>query len=233
MNGALVIVDPAGLDAYIACYGGMHYHKMIDACQQINLNQLAGNALVEVWDWGCGPGIATYALLDEMQSCGVSTENIARLVLIDSSGCAVRRAFELLSRDWPNFFTHASVHRIEADLSQLRDTVLPTNRLTIKLHLLSNVLDLEGLDVQRFGSFVQQTFSGTNIFLMVSPANARADSQITSFCRTVMYGKRVEYNRIRQAALLRRVYQVWPENQRGFVALYPITRYERLLGVTL
>ena len=68
-HGKKVLQTENELNAYIAAYGEMHIVKCRAALQNFpfdNLNMYS----YEIFDWGCGQGLATLTLLDMLQDRG-------------------------------------------------------------------------------------------------------------------------------------------------------------------
>ena len=62
-HGRRVLQTEDELNAYIAAYGEMHIIKCRAAMQNFPFDELE-NYSFEIFDWGCGQGLATLVLLD-------------------------------------------------------------------------------------------------------------------------------------------------------------------------
>lgn len=183
-KGVAILTSQQDVDAYLACYGQMHYAKLEDSVSRIDVTTLAAQPL-EIWDWGCGVGIGLFSLLDKFTRFHIPTDRIFRVVLLDPSDAMRTRALSYVAQRYAWLYATASVHASARSFAQVTPGFLPTAAFAAKLHILSNVIDIPGLDVHAFATTITGMFRGLNKFLLVSPANARVSDGIDRFSAVV------------------------------------------------
>ena len=176
-RGTGILDDEVHLNMYLRCFGKMHKAKLDTAfgCIPEDID-LFSNEL-EIYDWGCGQGIATICLLDFLKSKNVSYK-IKGIHLIEPSKEAVKRACDVIECIDSNI-SLTTTTKVFDELKQ-EDFVSST---ATKLHLFSNILDVDSFDLARFIHLFQQSFSGTNYFVCVGPYysnNRRVDEFIAA-----------------------------------------------------
>lgn len=229
-NGVPVFTDAGDLDAYLTAYGHMHYHKLADALQRSSIVTLAATAF-ELWDWGCGCGIGTFAVLDRLAEVQVNTRNLFRVVMIDPSRVALDRAITDMQTRYGYVMRTASLHRMLYRFDQITNGFAPTAPFANKLHILSNVVDLATVDIGMLATTLAQMFSGFNSFVIVSPANNRAGDRCEQFSEAIRVRATSFEMFDRDDSIRRQIYQMFPRP--AAYRQYAITRRERQINATL
>ena len=175
-HGTSILGDTQSLDCYLAAYGHMHWHKLeytftefFKRCK----NRPDIQQGYELLDWGCGQGLASLAFLDFLSRRQASPRP-TRLTLVEPSAAALQRACS---------FLRAHV----ADLPPLRlcKRWLPTRsaepqEISAKdvsaicptlVHLFSNVLDMNALDLKRLATFLA-SLPACHYILAVGPCHS-------------------------------------------------------------
>lgn len=183
-RGTGILDDEVHLNMYLRCFGKMHKAKLDTAfgCIPADIG-LFSNEL-EIYDWGCGQGIATICLLDYLKSKNVSYK-IKGVHLIEPSKEAVKRANDVIECIDSNISVTTTT-KVFDELKQ--EDFVPST--TMKLHLFSNILDVDSFDLARFIHLFQQSFSGTNYFVCVGPYysnNRRVDEFIAATAPDSMF----------------------------------------------
>ena len=96
---------------------------------------------VEIIDYGCGQGLASFLFLEEFYSD--FKKGISKIKLIEPSSLALKRARIISQRYSPNI-----VH-INKKLDDLETKDLETDQSLWKIHLFSNILDVNNFDVDK------------------------------------------------------------------------------------
>ena len=174
VRGTAILDDEPHLNKYLQCYGAMHKAKLDEAFSRLpHINELFAED-IELYDWGCGQGIATICLLDYLRSCKIS-HRIKRINLIEPSGAALNRAKDILS--CYNESRGVELRIVQKKFDEL--IVSDVDSLNCrKLHLFSNILDVASFDLAKFTRLFQQSQKGGNYIVCVGPLNAgyrRAD----------------------------------------------------------
>lgn len=163
-SGTALIQTPAQATAYLAAYGHMHRLKLISAFDALFSQLKPGRQQLDVIDWGCGQGLASGVLLDYVGQHRLALTP-ARFTLIEPSALALSRAADHLS-----LLTSAPVRRLLHTADGLPNALLTTDPAKVKLHLFSNLLDMEVVNYAMIARTIKTTQTGQNWFVCVSPA---------------------------------------------------------------
>lgn len=183
-RGTGILDDEAHLNMYLRSFGKMHKAKLDEAFAKIPDTARFFSDDVEIYDWGCGQGTATICLLDYLASKNIH-HNITEVNLIEPSVAATRRAKEIVSC-FDNNITINVINKVFDDLTE--NDFCRSNKK--KLHLFSNILDVDSFDCARFTLLFQKVFNGSNFFICVGPYysnNKRVDEFIAATNPDVMY----------------------------------------------
>ena len=169
-RGVKVLTEPNQLIAYMNSFGKMHYAKIISAIAVVPSNIFLED--IEIYDWGCGQGLASYILLEQ------NPQIKPNITLIEPSELALKRA----SLHVNMFVPKSNITTINKDIDSLNHKDFNTNSLSIKVHLFSNILDIDLFSMTNLIQLVKQSFSGTNYFICVSPyVNIAKTNRLTNF----------------------------------------------------
>lgn len=179
LRGVKIIDEPFQLFSYLNSYGPMHYKKLITSFEY--LPEYIFNKNPHCIDWGCGQGMASMTLLEYLNDNQI-TQSISQITLIEPSQIALKRASLHVSK-----FTNNTkiINTINKDLDSLVDKdFLKDNKM--RIHLFSNVLDMDVFSMSKLIELIKANFSGENYFLCVSPyitdlKTARIDSFVNAF----------------------------------------------------
>lgn len=179
-RGVKVLKEEAQLYSYINSYGNMHEAKMLSALQQLPLEELNGEN-IEITDWACGQGLASIIFREYIESHSINVNN-RNIVLIEPSEIALRRA----ALNVKHFDGQCQVKTILKDIDSITNEDLNCDSNTIKIHLFSNILDVDGFSMAHLISIIEQTQKGVNYFVCVSPyitdaKTARIDGFVQHF----------------------------------------------------
>ena len=175
-RGTGILDDDDHLNMYLRSFGKMHKAKLDTAFNCIqNPSEVFGTP-IEIYDWGCGQGTATVCLLDFLKSKKIVAD-IRSINLIEPSAAAVDRASKVIS-----CYGNYTVNTIVKEFDPLKvEDITPSTFL--KVHLFSNILDVDAFDLAKFIHFFQQSFNGENYFICVGPYysnNKRVDEFIAA-----------------------------------------------------
>ena len=174
VRGTAILDDEPHLNKYLQCYGAMHKAKLDEAFSRLpHINELFAED-IELYDWGCGQGIATICLLDYLRSCKI-VHHFKRINLIEPSGAALNRTKDILS--CYNESREVELRIVQKKFDELNVSDVDSLNCR-KLHLFSNILDVASFDLAKFTQLFQQSQKGGNYIVCVGPLNAgyrRAD----------------------------------------------------------
>lgn len=182
-RGINILDDEMHLNMYLRSFGKMHKAKLDTAFTCLPDISSIFSEEIEVYDWGCGQGIASICLLDFLRSKKIA-HSIVAVNLIEPSVSATQRAREVLSR-YEDIRVNV-VNKVFDDLDE-QDFVRSNHR---KLHLFSNILDVDAFDLAQFTHLFQKSFFGSNYFICVGPYyfnNKRVDEFIAATSPDDMY----------------------------------------------
>ena len=175
-RGTGILDDDDHLNMYLRSFGKMHKAKLDAAFNCIhNPSELFGSP-VEIYDWGCGQGTATVCLLDFLKANRIAAD-IRSINLIEPSAAAVDRASKVIS-----CYGSYTINTVVKEFDPLNTEDI-TPSAFLKIHLFSNILDVDAFDLAKFIHFFQQSFTGDNYFICVGPYysnNKRVDEFIAA-----------------------------------------------------
>ena len=183
-RGTGILDDEAHLNMYLRSFGKMHQAKLNTAFDCLPDLPSIFQEELEVYDWGCGQGTASICLLDYLKKNRIA-HNIKSMSLIDPSSHATRRAKDVIECYGISF----QIHQINKGFDDLETADFEISNCK-KLHLFSNILDVEGFDLARFTLLFQNLFSGDNHFVCVGPFysnNRRVDDFIAAIAPDEMF----------------------------------------------
>ena len=180
-HGIAVLTTEEQCSAYLASYGEMHYKKLNRALDESEFPYRIINDGVEIYDWGCGQGIGTVAVIERLRQRGLLS-NLKKVTLEEPSNVARQRALLHVSQaigeqeieivDVPYY--------LPSDYSDNHNSITEIDvQQPCAIHIFSNILDIETVSLKGVSKLI--TSSGTqHVVLCVGPAN-RNESRINTF----------------------------------------------------
>ena len=139
---------------------------------------------VEIFDWGCGQGTATICLLDFLKEKHI-VPNIKQIYLVDPSSAATERAVNVIKC----FNLSYRIKTVTKKFNSLETNDFKKTS-TRKIHLFSNILDVETIDLEKFIRLFQSSFGNDNYFICVGPYysnNKRVDDFVAATDPDIIY----------------------------------------------
>lgn len=184
-HGRAILETEEQCSAYMAAYGRMHRHKLDYALDKA---QDKGNFPydilrngVEIFDWGCGQGIGSLAIIEHLRNEGLIS-CLKKVTLEEPSNVARSRAVlhvkQALGADSSTLVEVFSEY-LPSDTSftntiQSIEVIQPC-----AIHIFSNILDIESVSLKGVSKLI--TSSGVkHIVLCIGPANLN-ESRINAF----------------------------------------------------
>ena len=179
-RGVAILEQEEQLFSYMKSYGLMHKAKLLSAFSNFPFNEIRDKN-IEIYDWSCGQGLASIVLLEYLEEKGVVLE-IDRVTLIEPSEIALKRA----SLHVKHFDSEVRIRTILKDMDSLEIADVSGIDGSVKLHLFSNILDVEAYSMQHLIDTIKQGVRGNNYMVCVSPyisdiKTARFDSFVNGF----------------------------------------------------
>lgn len=184
-HGKAILETEEQCDAYMAAYGNMHREKAFRALTSTEFPYELIDKDFEVYDWGCGQGIGTIALIEKLHQRNL-LELLQKITLLEPSFIARHRA--ALNVNTILFGKDCFEVNIQCDSRYLPSNDPNANNCInhikatcpIVIHLFSNVLDIESVNLKGVSQLI--TSSGSrHIVLCIGPANLN-ESRINTFC---------------------------------------------------
>ena len=182
-RGKVVLDDDDHLNMYLHSFGKMHKAKLDMAFNSMHSADVFGEE-VEIFDWGCGQGTATICLLDFLKEKHI-VPNIKQIYLVDPSSAATERAVNVIKC----FNLSYRIKTVTKDFNSLETSDFKKTG-TRKIHLFSNILDVEAFDLANFIRLFQSSFGNDNYFICVGPYysnNKRVDEFVAATNPDIIY----------------------------------------------
>ncbi len=179
-RGVAILEQEEQLFSYMKSYGLMHKAKLLAAFSNFPFNEIRDNN-IEIYDWSCGQGLASIVLLEYLMDNNIVLK-INRVTLIEPSEIALKRA----SLHVKHFDSEVRIRTILKDMDSLEIADVSGIDGSVKLHLFSNILDVEAYSMQHLIDTIKQGVRGNNYMVCVSPyisdiKTARFDSFVNGF----------------------------------------------------
>lgn len=179
-RGVAILEQEEQLFSYMKSYGLMHKAKLLSAFSNFPFNEIRDNN-IEIYDWSCGQGLASIVLLEYLMDNNIVLK-INRVTLIEPSEIALKRA----SLHVKHFDSEVRIRTILKDMDSLEIADVSGIDGSVKLHLFSNILDVEAYSMQHLIDTIKQGVRGNNYMVCVSPyisdiKTARFDSFVNGF----------------------------------------------------
>lgn len=177
-RGVSILNDLQQLYAYLHSYGNMHFAKCNYAYKKLPADFF--NNSIEIIDYGCGQALASMTYLDFLNRHD-HAQNIERITLNEPSVIALKRGAAHIKFFEPDVEI-LTINKMLDDLNPVDFT----NSGSVKLHLFSNILDIDNYSTKQLSNLIKGKFKGLNYFVIISPnitelKTNRIDSFIKEF----------------------------------------------------
>lgn len=180
-HGTAVLETEEQCCAYMSAYGPMHRHKLMRALDENEFPYSDLTDGVEIYDWGCGQGIGTMAVIEKLRQHNMLGK-LRKVVLEESSDVARDRAILHVTKALEDY--HADVVAVSkylpSDYGDNSNSITSINvEQPIAIHIFSNILDIEAVSLKGVSKMI--TSSGKkHIVLCIGPANLN-ESRLFAF----------------------------------------------------
>jgi hypothetical protein len=191
-RGTYVLTKPEQMVLYLRNYGNMHKAKIETSLQNV-IDEIKNNS-IEIIDWGRGQALASMVFIDLIKEQNLNSV-IKQVILIEPSEvCLKRGALHLKQYD-----QNLIVKTVLKEFDQLTLQDIKVSNENIKVHLFSNILDVERFSIYHLSNLISNSSKGGNYFICISPyiddiRSARLDFffkhfsenfKTTQCCRTI------------------------------------------------
>lgn len=184
-HGTAILETEELCSAYLAAYGRMHRHKLYFALDKTKekgdfpYHELRNG--VELFDWGCGQGIGSMAVIESLRKEGLLS-CLKKITLEEPSDIARARAVlhvkQALGTDSDTEIEQYSEY-LPSDYSTENTIKSIVVEQPCAIHIFSNILDIETVSLKGVSRLI--TSSGKkHIVLCIGPANLN-ESRINAF----------------------------------------------------
>ncbi|MDZ4875616.1 MAG: hypothetical protein CLLPBCKN_005036 [Chroococcidiopsis cubana SAG 39.79] len=177
------ILPSEEVDVYVALYGAHHFYKLNSAFDALDLSNFVGKN-IEIFSYGCDPATETCVLIDYLMSKQINL-SIKRITLIEPSHISLGRGEQYVKSTLLNPHTGVTIRTINKTLEQLNAYDVNSQSGVVKLHLFSNILDVEQVDLSSLARLIQESHIGANYFICVSPNFSSAQQRIDTFYQII------------------------------------------------
>ncbi len=178
-NGRGKIQTDIQADCYLAAYGESH-KKKLEYLFRTYGNRLNINQDFEIFDYGCGQGLATISLLENIDLD--SLPRLKRITLIDNSSFILNIAEKYLKdiidsiKNKYEISIECSIRKFSLSLPTANTSIThPTTNAPITIHLFSNVLDMQSIDLKKTASAIKSCKSNKHYVLATHPGTNNVD----------------------------------------------------------
>jgi hypothetical protein len=158
-RGRAILETLDQLNQYLYSYGPMIKSQWEKILKNLKIDSFDSD--VEIIDYGCGQGLASLIFLDEFYP--VLKGRISQIKLIEPSKIALERAKSILKYYSPEM----QIVGINKKLDNLKPKHLKTDYNLIKVHLFSNILDIDDFDLFKLFNKIKKS-KGHHLFLAAS-----------------------------------------------------------------
>lgn len=180
-HGKAVMETEEQCCAYMAAYGLMHRHKLQRALDDNEFPYRDLNNGVEIYDWGCGQGIGTVAVIERLREQG-NLSKLKKITLEEPSNVARQRAVLHVRQALGNHSAEIIdlPYYLPSDNGDISPSVTEIDvQEPCAIHIFSNILDIETVSLKGVSRMI--TSSGhQHIVLCIGPANLN-ENRINTF----------------------------------------------------
>ncbi|MGB5989507.1 MAG: hypothetical protein WBG43_07195 [Marinifilaceae bacterium] len=157
-RGVSILDDEEQMFLYMKKFGNMHNAKLVSAFKFISDNFNSQD--IDVIDWGCGQALGCISFAEYYKDI-----NINKVILIEPSEICLKRAALHVNKILPT----SDVITINKTLDNIPVDYIRSNDKNVKVHLFSNILDIETFSLSKLIDKICVTQKGINFFVCVSP----------------------------------------------------------------
>lgn len=178
-HGRKVLNSEEELNAYLAAYGEIHIVKCYAALQNFPFEDLKVYSY-EIFDWGCGQGVATLTLLDMLRERNLLS-GLKKITLVEPSLPALKRA-----KQWTEHFANPGVDVFDVNKFIPSSEVDCMDEIScatqVSINLMSNILDVKSISLKWLAKKTS-TLAVRNYMICVGPKFGKGtNTRIDDFC---------------------------------------------------
>jgi hypothetical protein len=179
-NGRKILESDEEVDTYIAFYGAHHYYKLVEAFDALDLSTFCDRQL-EIFSYGCGAATDTCSLISYCRSKQINLL-FKNLSLIEPSKIALKRGIEYIKESLSDEeYQEIKINQVNKYLNDLEEQDVMSECMALKVHVFSNILDIQEIDLKNLALMLKNTQKGSNYFICINPKNSESKSRIDDF----------------------------------------------------
>lgn len=221
-NGRKILETEQEVDTYIAFYGAQHYYKLVEAFDALDMSRFCDRE-IEIFSYGCGAATDTCSLISYCQTKTIDL-NLKTLTLIEPSRVALERGVKYINQALsPEEFDKINIKKIYKTLRYLDENDIDSEAENSKLHVFSNILDIQAINLENLTSLIKNTQKGDNYFICINPKNSDSEKRIDGFYQEM--SNSFELQNISTEARTITDKKIWVMKYNRYIDNHPIHRY--------
>jgi hypothetical protein len=227
-RGRKVLESEKECNQYLVVYGGMHYYKLVEAYKSTQFENISGRN-VEIIDWGSGIATASCILIDHLIERKVKI-NVLKITLVEPSVFATNKGQELLKQIFQEDRNIVDIIKVvNKSINELTNKDFETNADSIKIHLFSNIIDVQDVDLKYLYDLVTTSFQGKNRLICTSPKNDLEDRTRLDTFFNLFTGESKKYIVEASDDIIGKIFKTTSQK----FADHRVTRYEKQFTIDL
>ncbi|MRJ11240.1 ATP-dependent DNA helicase RecQ [Ornithobacterium rhinotracheale] len=174
-HGKALLNSEDAMNCYMSAYGKMHKAKLDDALQNFPIQEIEQQ--FEIFDWGCGQGMASMAFIDYLKNKN-KIPFLKRVTLIEPSPNTLERAYNNVKK----FIGNVEINKINKFLPPLNNVTNENEKYiseievkeNVVIHLFSNILDVKFIELKKLANLIGKS-GHIHYFICTSPNNIYAN----------------------------------------------------------
>lgn len=148
---------------YLYSFGNMHEAKLEDALAQVPSDFWQRD--FEIIDWGCGQAIGSLKVFDLLRAKNLLS-HVKRITLIEPGKVALERAENHIKAAKPG---GSEINSFNSYFEELNPSDLASNSSRPRLHVFSNILDVEAIDLKKLADLLDRSTNEADCIVAVGP----------------------------------------------------------------
>lgn len=224
-RGRKVLQSEEEVDTYIAFYGAHHYYKLVEAFDALNILSFRDREL-EIISYGCGAATDICTLISYCYSKQISLP-FKKLVLIEPSQIALDRGINYINYALSDKeLNKVNIIKIHKNINQIQKQDIIYNSKSIKIHVFSNILDIQEIDLVKLSHLIKETQNETNYFICVNPNDYLSKIRIDNFYNEISKAFKISNISTNSQKIIGKKF--WMMKEGKYVNNYSIHRYHRI-----
>jgi len=174
MRGIEIITTEFQMQKYMDLFAEMHENKLLYAFSFLS-DELINQKEIEIIDYACGQGIGSIIYAEYLKTQKIS-QRVRKITLIEPSEKSIERAALHVQAFYPNTEI-ITINKFLGDLDEYDIVNIGEN----SLHIFSNILDIETIDLLQLSDFVKLKMGNNSHIVCVSPRNECFTKRINTF----------------------------------------------------